>query len=180
MYHIFLQSSSEFSVFAFNYILVLPYCIATLHLEMDRSLPPNRIYHTTVQFDIIWEYSEPSPPKDAIIIPTSHAMGRPQTSVVHEPSGLEPFEPGSATSRLESLGNRSLGGSNRGPRADSSLLAARAGSDRGPRADSTLDSSLLAVSWRFLGGSSRLVNNTTPDHPESPQPFEKKTATKFS
>ena len=75
-------------------------------------------------------------------------------SVVHEPSGLEPFEPGGATSRLQSLGNRSLGGSNRGPRADSSLLAARAGSDRGPRADSTLDSSLLAVSWRFLGGSS--------------------------
>ena len=44
-------------------------------------------------------------------------------------------------------------------------MAARAGSDRGPRADSTLDSSLLAVSWRFLGGSSRLVNNTTLDQP---------------
>jgi len=61
---------------------------------------------------------------------------------VHEPSGLEP------------LGNQSLGGSNRGPRADSSLLAARAGSDRGPQADSTLDSSLLAVSWWFLGRTS--------------------------
>jgi len=70
-------------------------------------------------------------------------------SVVHEPSGLE------------SLGNRCLGGWNRGPRADSSLLPAQAGSDRGRRADSILDSSLLAVSWWFLGGSSRLVNNTS-------------------
>ena len=60
-------------------------------------------------------------------------------------------------SRLESLSNRSLGGSNRGPRADSSLLEARASSDRGPRADSTLDSSLLAGSWRLEPGSSTRV-----------------------
>ena len=63
-------------------------------------------------------------------------------------------------------------------RADSSQARvswhpALGGSNRGRRADSTLDSSLLAVSWRFLGGSSlesrgamrragssRLVNNT--------------------
>ena len=59
-------------------------------------------------------------------------------SVVHEPARVS-WHP-------------ALGGSNRGRRADSSPLATRAGSDRGPRADSTLNSSLLAVSWRFLGG----------------------------
>ena len=79
-----------------------------------------------------------------------------------------------------SLGNRSLGGSNRGPRADSSLLAARAGSDRGPRADSNSRleplGGFLAVSWQLessslgldsaralesRGATSRLVNNTS-------------------
>ena len=66
-------------------------------------------------------------------------------SVVHEPSRLEP-------ARVS--WHPALGGSNRGLRADSSPLAARVGSERGPRADSTPDSSLLARSWRILGGSS--------------------------
>jgi len=69
-------------------------------------------------------------------------------SVVHEPSGLESFEPRGATSRA---GSSLLA---------TGLLAAPGGSNRGLRADSTLDSSLLAVSWRVLGGSSRLVNNS--------------------
>ena len=61
-------------------------------------------------------------------------------SVVHEPSGLEPdSSPGvpraRAGSSLLATGLlAALGGSNRGPRADSSLLAARVGSGRGPRA----------------------------------------------
>ena len=71
----------------------------------------------------------------------------------HNLSRLEP-DSGLHSSRLECLGNRSLSGSNRSPRADTSLLAAGAGSDRGPRANSTLDSSPLAVSWQFLGGLS--------------------------
>ena len=92
---------------------------------------------------------------------------------MHEPSGLEPdssqawlepFEPGGATSRLESLGNRSLGGSNRGPRADLSLLAARAGSDTGRGADSTLDSSLLAVSWRLEPSSPHVHEPAREQH----------------
>jgi len=55
-------------------------------------------------------------------------------------SGLESFEPGGATSpsRLESLGTQ--------------LLAARTGVDEP-----------LGGSWQFLGGSSRLVNNTRID-----------------
>ena len=55
-------------------------------------------------------------------------------SVVHEPARVS-WHP-------------ALGGSNRGPRAESSPLATRAGSDRVPRADSTLDSSLFAVPGR--------------------------------
>ena len=73
-------------------------------------------------------------------------------SVVHEPSGLEP----DSSRAGSSPSSPALGGSNRGRRADSSPLATRAGSGRGPQADSTLDSSLLAVSWQFLRGSSRL------------------------
>ena len=67
----------------------------------------------------------------------------PIPSVVHEPSGLESFEPGGASSpsRLESLGIH--------------LLAARTGVDEPTRAPWRLDSRLeplggfLAVSWRL-------------------------------
>ena len=68
-------------------------------------------------------------------------MGGARGSVVHEPSGLEPFEPRGATSRLESLGNRSLGGSWRLEQGSTSGLESLGGSSRlGQGSISRLDS----------------------------------------
>ena len=74
------------------------------------------------------------------------------------------------TSRADSSQARvswhpALGGLNRGRRADSSPLATRAGSDRG-RLEPL--GGFLAVSWRFLGGSSLGLGSARASSPGVP------------
>ena len=138
---------------------------------MSETAPEKNVEYAMTQTS--WCEGVFFPPRHSLRGPTSSLRLLHGASVVHEPSRLEPgssragsspSSPGvpraragssPAWTRLEPARvswHPALGGSNRGRRADLSPLATRAGSDRGPRADSTLDSSLLAVSWRFLGG----------------------------
>ena len=76
---------------------------------------------------------------------------------MHEPSGLEPFEPGGATSQLESLGNRSLGGSWRLEQGSTSGLEFLGGlSPLGQGSTSRLDSRLESLGGFLVARASSL------------------------